>query len=295
MYKITAYYVKDYKKEFISERSTNDFYAIGDVMRQMATNIVDRIKNSEFDDIPEDFDCTISDMLGDNYNRYRFVGIPSNRYFCIMCHMMDSKTSHDVIMFRGCEISVSKVAVITIGDHKVIMDHDFTGIQTFYDIFDHIEDTFERDKSNMVIDNIIYRAVLMKFDSTNHITFEQAFYAPYSTDMVDCTKKFLTAIRDKYLPRSEVRVQRKLDIDFEPSVYGFITTDNRKHEYKLQCVPIYTISDGRTIIYNGFPIIKDTNKYIVKYNYDTEIGRFDTIDEAYDFIDRKVADYMNKS
>lgn len=293
-YTISAYYVKNGKKKFISEMHTINAFDIREIMYIMATNIISDINNGKFGDIPEDFDTTISPVLGDHYNRYRFIGDPSNHYFCIMCYMFESHTIfHDTIMFRGCKIHVDNECTITIGGHKIVLSR--TQYTSFYDIFCRIADQFESTNSIISLDNP-YRAVLMKFDSKNHVTFENASYVPYSTDMVAFTRDYLTGIRDKEFPKSEVRVQPKLSFDFEPSVYGYITTNLQKHEHKLQCVPIYTVTDGKTTIYGDHPIVRDGehNKYIVTSDYEVELGRFDSIDAAYDFIDRKEADDINR-
>ena len=292
-YTIRAYYVKNGKKKFISEAHTKNVFYIGEIMHTIATNIISDINNGKFDDIPENYDTTISPMLGDHYNRYRFIGIPSSHYFCIMCHMLeDDKTSYDTIMFRGCKIHVDDECVITIDGHKILQHEQYA---SFHDIFCRIADQFESTNSIISLDNP-YRAVLMKFDSKNHVTFENASYVPYGTDMVAFTRDYLTGIRDKEFPRSEVRVQPKLSFDFEPSVFGFITTNYQKHEHELQCVPVYTVTDGKTTIYRDHPIVRDNehNKYIVTSDYEVELGRFDSIDAAYDFIDRKEADDTNR-
>lgn len=292
-YTIRAYYVKNGKKKFISEAHTINVFYIVEIMHTMATNIISDIINGKFDDIPKDLDITISPVLGDHYNRYRFIGIPSNHYFCIMCHMLeDGKTSYDTIMFRGCKIHVDDECVITIGGHKILQHEQYA---SFYDIFCRIEDQFESTNSIISLDNP-YRAVLMKFDSKHHVTFENASYVPYSTDMVVFTRGYLTGIRDKEFPKSEVRVQPKLSSYFEPSVFGYITTNYQKHEYEFQCVPVYTVTDGKTTIYRDYPIVRDDkyNKYIVTSDYEVELGRFDSIDAAYDFIDRKEADDINR-
>lgn len=272
MITITAYYVVDGRKKYITHKTIDNDLKILTIMNQIGEDIINRISLGQFEDLPNNFDNTIQSVIGDRNNRYLFIGVPSNQYFCIMCHLLDNDNNpHDTIMFRGCAIDVNDNVSIRIGNNMI----SFKLPRTFYDIFDRVEEMFENWQSCQFIAAKDYFVPVFHYDDDQRIHFDRGIgvYSNHISDILEHCRNRLEHIKERDgFVGADCEVYKPSGAGYEPIVTGFIR-NMRRNMAHIEYIPMYTTTDG-VRIYDGFPIIKKAaGRFIVTYDYNKILQR----------------------